>query len=233
VADPIKTNRLTPEYVFDLRLGATGRYRGSNGRIIRNTVVLEVLERAITANRRSMRNLSRQLVGGELTLAEWQMGMAKGLKDIHLASAALAKGGWGNLSQSDMGYIGSQVKAQLRFLGNFALQIADGTQPLLRADGQINGQFLVRTDLYAQSGITTYHNIRRREARNRNWNREQRILDPTVKKHCNCCIAQANRGPSPIGSLLPIGACDCATNDRCVYIFLQVDSDGKILARSQ
>ncbi len=226
--EPIKTNRLTPQFSWDSRLRPHGGYRDSRGRIVRQVVVLEALESVIETTRREMQTISRSLADGEITLAQWQLGMRDRIRTVHIASAALAKGGWAQMSAADWGFVGSQIKAQLRFLRKFALEIESGKASLHRLDGAINGNFLQRVDLYGNSGITTYHNVRRREARAAGYNREARRLDPNVKQHCACCVSQARRGYQPIGILIPIGGCECTTKCRCRFVFGK-EIKGKII----
>lgn len=224
-----RRSNLTPDIGFDPRLGSTGRYVNlSTGRIISNQAVANAHEIQIGVARQNVRGLSEQLARQEISLADWQTQMAREIKTIHTQSAALAKGGWGQMTQSDWGAVGRITRNQYEFLENFAREIAEGDQRLINLAGQINGNFLRRSDLYAQAGITTRSEMERREARQRNLEFERRVLDARAK-HCPCCPEQAGRGWQPLGTLLPIGRCDCTTNCRCHFQFGQRNEQGQIV----
>lgn len=231
---PTKTSRLTPDYSFDTRLGVGGRYRDARGRIVRTEVVLEAMEQSITASRRAMNRASRELAEGDISIAQWQLRMRDEVVTVHLTSTALSRGGWAQMTQSDYGWAGSKIKKQLRFLERFAVQIENGKQPLLNRNGDVNGQFLQRTDLYGHAGASTYQDAKRREALADSLaNVERRRLDPGAQ-HCKTrggllgCVELADKGWQPIGSSVAIGHTPCNMKCRCNFEFGVQDNEGKV-----
>ncbi len=219
------------EYDFDPRLGSTGRYVDRDtGRVVSTDRVAAALETQISQAQDRMQNVSTQLAEGNINLAQWQTSMAQEMKVIHVNGAVLAKGGRDQMTQADWGAVGQLTKEQYAFLRNFASDIATGKQRLRNLAGEVNGQFLRRADLYAQAGAGTHSQMERRQARqNAEITHERRVLDPRAK-HCACCPAQEAKGWRLIGNndLLPIGACDCATNCRCRFVFGVRQTDGQI-----
>lgn len=223
-----RRSRLTPNIGFDPRLGATGRYVNlTTGRIVSAEFVANAHEVQIGVARQKVRAISEQLARQEITLADWQTQMAREIKTIHTQSAALAKGGWAQMTPSDWGAVGRITRDQYQFLENFAKDIFTGDQKLTNLAGQINGNFLRRSDLYAQAGAGTKSQMERREAGQRGLEFERRVLDERAQ-HCKCCPVQAGRGWQPLGTLVPIGGCDCSNNCRCHFEYGQ-EIDGQIV----
>ena len=124
-------------------------YDLDTGRFVSNSDVLGALESVIDQSAINMNALSTQLQNGEISLASWQSSMMQEIKISHLASTTAANGGWAQMTPSDWGFAGSQIKEQYQYLNNFAQQIANGEQPL-------DGRFMVRTDLYGDAVRDSY-----------------------------------------------------------------------------
>jgi len=125
-----------------------------------------------------------------------------------MCAGAGARGGWAQMSQSDWGKVGAQIKAQYAYLNNFAQEIASGKQAL-------NGQVLARADMYGKATHSTYEAIRGQMAEVRGMTEERRVLTPG--ENCPDCIDYAAQGWQPIGSLPVIGDSVCMTNCRCEF----------------
>jgi hypothetical protein len=169
------------------------------------------LEKVITASQGNIEGITQRLMDGNINIPEWQLAMEREIKAIHTASGATARGGWTQMSQSDWGFVGSQVKKQYQYLDGFAQDIVSGKQPL-------DGRAMQRARLYAQSGRGTHEEMRRRMESNKGKNQERRILAPA--EHCTDCVEYAGRGWQPIGTLPPIGASLCRTNCHCRFEFI-------------
>jgi hypothetical protein len=180
------------------------------GRFISSTAVRNALEDVMEVSAINMNTLSQQLVNGELSLADWQRGMMQQVKLSHTAAAASANGGFAQMTQSDWGFAGSLIRKQYDYLNNFAGQIANGEQGL-------NGQVIVRADLYGQAARGTFEAQRQRLEVSNGMEEERRILEIKDGANCEGCIEQAELGWQPIGTLDPIGAEECLTNCRCEF----------------
>ncbi len=186
-----------------------GRYIDlTTGQFVSRAVVAQELENVINLSQDNIQAISQSLLDGNITLSQWQLAIEQEVKLIDVASGATARGGWDQMTQSDWGFVGSQVKSQYQYLANFANDIASGKQKL-------NGTLLNRARLYAQSGRMVFEAMRRRMARNKGMTQECRILAPA--EHCEGCLEQSDLGWQPIGTLDPIGAEECRTNCMCRF----------------
>ncbi|HEY7195529.1 MAG TPA: hypothetical protein VH439_17430 [Gemmatimonadales bacterium] len=167
------------------------------------------LDLALLATGRRMTALGDQLRAGEITGAAWALEMRALIKDVHLYSAAAAKGGWDALTPADFGRIGQLVKAQYQYLNRFAGQIADGLV--------LDGHFRQRVILYAEAGRGTYYTFTQDVMRDRGMTEEMNVLHPA--DHCVGCLAETARGWVPLGELVPVGARECLGRCKCTITY--------------
>ncbi len=152
--------------------------------------------------------ISNQLVNGEISLADWQFGMAKNLKLQHIG-AALAAGG-PEPTQADYGLMGAKIKEQYKYLNNFAKDIASGEQLL-------NGSLLSRANLYDQAARGTYHDFETLAMEEIGNTQARRVLG--ISDHCGGCQEEAIRGWVPITQVAPIGSKECRSRCHCSIIY--------------
>lgn len=177
------------------------------GRMVSRDDVREGLENLIDESGVNMNTLTQSLAEGKISLADWQAGMMREIKLTHTASAALANGGWAQMTQSDWGATGQLIREQYNYLRNFAKDIADGTQPL-------DGRMLVRADMYADAGNGTYWEIDKRSHLADGYDLGRRVLEPGID-HCEDCEEYASEGWMPIDEIPEIGNSQCTTRCRC------------------
>lgn len=170
--------------------------------------VRTALDRFIESAGTRLQALTINLQAGQIGVAEWEAAFAVTLKRMACASAALAKGGWAQMTPADWGRVGWEVRRQYEFLHQFALDIGTGVQPL---DGRLN----VRANLYAQAARGIYEEVRRAIMREAGATRERRVLG--ISESCPDCIEYARRGWQPIGTLPRIGDSACRTNCHCTF----------------
>lgn len=188
-----------------------GRFRDvATGRLIREEPIRHALDTVIDAQAVQMRALTQSLLDGQLSLAAWQSQMMFSLKQVHIVGTTLANGGWAQMDQSTWGWVGQRIRTQYAFLRDFAADLAAGRQPL-------NGTAVARSALYAQAGRATHREAQRRAAKQRDLERERRILG--AADHCRSCLSEAARGWQPLGSLRAIGDSECRSACRCHFEF--------------
>ena len=205
---PRVDSSLTPLYSWDIR---AGRYASRvTGRYIAFSAIRDALESVIASSSNNMVLASHQLTNSSISLSTWERTMMAEIKALHIASAASAKGGWAQMTNSDWLFVKDQIKAQYVYLQNFASEIYSGKQKL-------GGAFMFRTRLYGQAGRGTFEDVRRREAVAREFDQEKRILG--VADHCAGCLQQAFLKWQPAGVLHSIGSEECATNCHCYFVF--------------
>jgi hypothetical protein len=181
-------------------------YIDPQGRFLSRKEVRDTLDNALANNGKVMRELSQQLRDGRISLADWQTGIAREIKNVHLYSAAAAKGGWAQMTQADYTRVGTRVETQYRYLKGFAEDIASGKQPL-------NGRMLLRASMYSEAGRNTFHYVERQEMEIRGMTEERSILH--ANDSCDGCLEAAEEGWVPLGDMVEIGARDCLTRCQC------------------
>lgn len=206
-----------PEYVFDARLGATGRYVSrATGRIVARDGINAAMEARIDAGKAVVDKLSVSLAKGEISLAQWQIGMRDEVKLLHTMAGATSKGGWDRMAPADWGRIGNITKSQYQKLQAFAIDIADGKEKLTNLKGEVNGRFLQRSKMYANAAYGTMEEANRLGAGDRGMVEERRVRE--AENSCDDCIRYAAMGWQLIGTLPPIGVDSaCLTNCRCSF----------------
>ena len=203
-----RRSSLTPAYTWNER---SQRYRNSaTGRFVPREQVRQALDIALDRSRNEVARLSRELVNGRINLADWQTSVAREVKSMHMASAALAKGGWAQMTPRDFGLVGSIVKQEYGHLAAFAAQVKSGEQKL-------DGTLLRRANMYALAPTGTYEETARRGMAEQGKTEEQRILGSA--DHCDDCVRAADGQWHPLGTLPRIGQSVCMTNCRCRFVF--------------
>jgi hypothetical protein len=184
---------------------AAGRFIDLRGRFVSPSTVRSALDESIRVSQRRIKDLAQSLREGRINLPQWQINMASELKAGHLAGAATGRGGLAQLTQSDLGRAGQLLKKQYEKLNAFALQIERG-YPL-------DGRFLRRVDLYAESPRATYHVFHSLEMAQHGFEYEENVLGSGDS--CDGCLGETARGRVPIGELEPIGSRTCLTRCKC------------------
>jgi hypothetical protein len=91
-------------------------------------------------------NLAVRVYDGTISLGQWEEDMKSLIRGLHTATAAIGKGGFENVTQSDWGRVGAEVKSQYRFLHGFAEKIAEDRDTISLAAIQ------ARAHLYGNAG---------------------------------------------------------------------------------
>lgn len=181
------------------------RYIDANGRFVSRAFVRAEIDLALEAAQLRLAALAESLRVGGISLDAWIIEMRRAIKQVHLYSAAAARGGWAQMSQADYGRVGTLVREQYGYLENFANEIVDGLI--------LDGRFLRRVALYGSAGRRTFHRVEQLEMQLRAMDEERSVLNPA--DHCEECIAEAAKGWVPLGTVIPIGERTCLTNCKC------------------
>ncbi len=203
-----KPNPLTPQYLWNE--AAHTYIDRKTGRFVSRQAVRDQLDNVIDASSQVMRAISQQLRDGDISLAEWQTQMMQQIKTTHLASGAMQRGGWQQMTQADFGRVGQIVRREYGFLRTLAEDIASGKQKL-------DGTLARRAGLYGQQGRPTSLAFWDSTAAQRGFDEERSVLQPA--EHCTECISEDAKGFQPLGQMIPIGSRICRSNDRCLKEF--------------
>lgn len=189
-----------------------GTYRRkSTGQFVSRREIRQAIDDAIVREERALVRIARRLQSNAITLERWQDESAQILKNLHLWNGAAARGGWGEMTQSDYGRVGARLREQYGYLDNFAQQLERGEARLM------TGDFLTRVSMYAQAGRNTYEAVLQNEMENVGMSEERNVLAPA--DHCDGCLAADAAGWVPIGTLPLPGERDCLTRCKCEIIY--------------
>ena len=160
------------------------------------------LDKIVRATQDRLAVLGQRRAEGMNTL-DWRLGVQAVLKDAHIASAALSRGGFENLTKSDLGFIGSRLRAQYDYLAVLGLD----TKP-----GEFGGQAMARLAQYGNGAVRgTASALTRRE----NVDGEELNVLGGGSASCDECASLADQGWVPAGTLPEIGERTCAGNCNC------------------
>lgn len=196
-----------PGYTYDK---GTNRYRNEGtGQFVSRADINSLVEEQVNGSEQRMNDLGSSYQSGELAASVYVEAMKQELKRTHLQQAALAKGGFDRLDQSDYGRTGQALQQLYPKIVGTAEDIANGEVS--------EAQLAQRNTAYAGSARTLYH---RTETANREEEIDEiwiakRSLDPTAQ-HCADCVSYAALGWQPEETLPEPGeACACGGNCRC------------------
>lgn len=203
-----RRSSLTPAFTWH---PGSQRYRNTaTGRWVSRQQVRQALDITLDRSRNEVARLSRELVAGRINLADWQRATAREIKSMHMASAALAKGGWAQMTPQDTGRVGRILRDEYAYLANFAQQVKSGQQ-------RLDGSLVARANLYAQAPRGTYHAVEERGMMEQGKTECRNVLGPA--DHCEGCLTETAKGWVPIGAITPIGQRLCLSNCRCRLAF--------------
>ena len=138
-------------YTWTPDAGASGRYRDTEtGRFIKSATVRRELDTYLDNSDTAARSLAQALRNREISLADWELGMRRHIKNVHLNAIATERGGYANMRPQDYGRAGQIIREQYGYLKNFGNDIASGKQ---RLDGTLDR----RATLYTQAGRESFY----------------------------------------------------------------------------
>ena len=137
-------------YRWQPNAGASGRYQDTaTGRFTSGATVRRELDHYLDADDPA-KALAEALRGRSLSLADWELGMRRHVKNVTINAISLERGGYANVRPSDWGRAGAIVREQYGYLKGFAADIASGKQKL-------DGTLARRASLYSQSARNSYY----------------------------------------------------------------------------
>lgn len=195
-----------PEFTFDR---AVQRYRNSKGQFISETKMLELTQRTIEQTQKDVNTIADLFVSQKISLSTWESQTAVALKQMHIQSYMLGRGGQKMMSQRDYGIVGDKLKQEYRYLDQFAQDIKAGMS---------EAQFRARLRMYLNNARSSYQLAKREGHEKAGFKWERRKL--AVAENCDPCINYAELGWQPIKTLPGIGdRCDCRANCKCRFEF--------------
>lgn len=197
-----------PDFYFNSR-SQRYHYRDS-GAFVTQAAVDNLTARSIAQKRNQIRDLGEKLIGNLVTLEDWEQQTAGHLKQLHVWTYLLGKGGQANLDQSDYGKLGLRLSYEYGYLRGFSEKI--------REDGMSEAQFLARLELYINKANGTRQIAVQASHKQEGYIWERRYL--RAVENCKSCISYSAMGWQPLGSLPPpTERCECQANCKCYFRF--------------
>lgn len=200
----ILSSRMDAQWSYDRK---TGRFRDEKGRFLSEKSVQSLVDGRIDKLDRQLRQFTRMLADGAITLDQWQGSVREAIKAAHLQAAIIGHGGRSGMGAAEYGRIGQRLRQEYAYLQGFALDLLEQRSSPAMA--------LARISLYAESVRGSFWEGASIRKEQQGFGLMQRVLDPTAQ-HCSDCVAYASRGIVPIGSVpLPGQRCACRARCRC------------------
>ena len=210
------------------RSGPQHRYRDtSTGRYISaQSVRRDVARLADTAGRDVARQLTTALKDGRIGLAEWQVGMARAVKNVNYAAVASASGGVNNMTAVERGRAGAIIKQQYAYLRDFAKQIESGEQKL-------DGRAMRRAEMYMDAAKGSFHEQKRAGFAESHAGAVVMVRSHRHKRaSCRSCVGLDGKWftmNSP--EYIPVGRRECNVNCGCTEEMGTQAADGAIVGQ--
>ena len=187
------------------------RYRYSDtGKFVSKEAVRNLTQKAISQVGKDVETIGNLLLDKKISIQTWYDGTKEGIKLAHTWSYMLGAGGQKNLTQSDYGKIGAEVKRQDRYLRGFAEDLRQGKIS--------EAEFWRRLNLYIDAPSNTYEIGRAAEHTKAGHLWEKRLR--TKSDSCSSCIFYELLGWRPINTLPHPGQqCQCYSNCGCYKEF--------------
>jgi hypothetical protein len=109
--------------------------------------------------REDVAKLAEQLYSGKIDLSTWHDEMRQAVKDLHISSLVIGKGGeWGTITQSEWGRVGRELRDQYAYLRNYARQVEQRVHmELMEQENVFSLKYLqMRSGLYAGNSNATF-----------------------------------------------------------------------------
>lgn len=195
-------------YRFDDR---SMRFRdGASGRFISERQVRDAVDAVTDLSASRMGTLASDFRAGTIDAGRFLESMMTEIKSVQIASALAAYGGRDQMTQARWGTVGQVVRQQYAYARQMVADVLDGKQ-------RMNGRLDARARQYANSGRSTYENVRRREMAKLGMAFERNVLH--ADESCAACLQQTGLGAVPIGTLSPIGSRTCRSACKCTIAY--------------
>jgi len=145
----------------------TGRYRNlATGQFVGRETILGLVDSIVDRTvENPVATLNTMLADKRLSVADWQTGFARQIKNAYAQQAMLAAGGREQMTPRLWGMVGGSVREQYNYLKDFAKQIESGS---LTA-----AQIEARTKMYLNSSREVYWRVQDMQARDQGMTQER------------------------------------------------------------
>lgn len=209
-SEAILSSRMDAAWSYDRN---TGRYRDERGKFLSQAAVEKLVDGRIGKLEASLKQFTRMLINGSITLDQWQGSVREAIKAAHIQAAIIGHGGRAGMDSAKYGQVGQALRREYSYLQSFARDLLGGIVSPPMA--------LARIGLYAQSVRGSYWLGAEARQQEQGYSLMRRILDEQAQ-HCVDCLAYAARGIVPLGSVpMPGKRCACGARCRCRVQFFR------------
>ncbi len=166
-----------------------------------------VLDTIVANTQERLAVLGQRRAEGMDTLA-WRLQTQQVLKDGHIGAAALSKGGFENLTRSDLGVIGARLRFQYDHLAVLGLDTAPGN---------FDGRAMARLAMYGAATRGTFQAMNQRSALAEGLAQCRNVLGSG--ESCDACLSETARGWVPSDDMSLPGERTCLSNCQCSLEF--------------
>ena len=184
---------------------STNQFRAPNGKFIARNAIRAEIEKAVDVVGRKTEKIAKDLNAGKINIAEFQIQMRDEIKRASILSASVAKGGHKQMTASDWGKVGSDLKKQYAFLNKFARDIELGRVTGVKLENRAKSYAQNIRMIYLNSEKESFKNIGKTECR--------RVLHSL--ETCPDCARWAAKGWVGIDEQPLLGTLQCRSFDRC------------------
>ena len=172
------------KFIWEPDAAPGGRYRDkSTGRFVKPEVVRGELDSILeNSNKDTTQVLAEQLRNRELSVQDWQLEMRAHIKEVHINSIALERGGFQNMTPADYGRAGQIIREQYGYLDKFAKEIQTGEQKL-------DGTLQARAKLYTEAGRETFYKSKQANITQGDEAATHVASHLNPADHCDECVA--------------------------------------------
>jgi hypothetical protein len=209
-SEAVLSSRMDAEWSYDRN---AGRYRDERGKFLSKAAVEKLVDARIGKLERQLKQFTRMLANGNITLDQWQGSVREAIKAAHIQAAIIGHGGRSGMGSAEYGSIGQKLRLEYDYLQRFASDLLLSRLSVPMA--------LARIGLYAESVRGSYWHGEALRQQRQGYSLMRRILDSQAQ-HCSDCLAFAARGIVPIGSVpLPGQRCACGARCRCTVRYFR------------
>lgn len=183
-------------------------YNPETGRFLSRAKALEFVEESLAASGSATDLLAGYVADGLLAPGDWLALFQEEIKKEYIRQACLGKGGRAQMTFSDWGKVGSQIKEQYNYAKGFAHEIAQGKL----SEAQIRS----RSRMYVNSARQAFEEMQARVAAAAGYDEESWNVNHALE-NCDDCLGYEDMGWQPIGTFpTPAdGSTQCLTHCGC------------------
>src|SRR5262245_28795338 len=185
----------------------TGKYEKQNGREVSYAQIQNMVSSLQRQTTRTLQDQLNMLADRTITFQQWERRARDTITHANVAAAALAVGGWENITSDIERMVNERIRTQMEFFQGFRDVVSD-----VPRDERDNPRDIHRAGMYGSSVNGTFAQANRDYWSSIGADEEINILGVVLKSHCSECPELSDREWVPIGTLPLVGERECFAN---------------------